>query len=122
MFDCAEGPLRAPSAQSNMNFKNKVTVLNIMRKGGFFTNRFSDARRLHQAVIFATGIAIEHASLFVEHGFSVIDRCKLTTTIVLYYLVDCILSEATLVRVLVPKLPDQVCQNLTTINKVQTLK
>src|ERR1700738_2276566 len=68
MFRCALGALRAPSAQSNMNFKNKVTVLNIMRKGGFFTNRFSDARRLHQAVIFATGIAIEHASLFVEHG------------------------------------------------------
>jgi hypothetical protein len=42
--------------------------------------------------------------------FSVIDQYKLTTTIFLNHFMHCILSEATLIRVLVPERPDQVCQ------------
>ncbi len=54
--------------------------------------------------------------------FSVIDQCKLTTTIFLYHLTYCSVLETALVQVLPPKEPDQVCQSLATINKVRTLK
>lgn len=54
--------------------------------------------------------------------FSVIDQCKLTTTIFHYNLAYCTVSETALVQVLPPKEPGQIGSSLLIINKVRPLK